>query len=61
MDEGVDTGPIIAQVAVAVLDDDTEQTLTERIKEAERRQLVDTLGRMVREGWTVAGRKVTVP
>jgi phosphoribosylglycinamide formyltransferase-1 len=60
-DSGVDTGPIIAQVAVPVLDDDSEDTLTERIKEAERRQLVTYLGRMVREGWTVNGRKVTIP
>ena len=61
VDDGVDTGPIIAQVAVPVLDDDTEETLTERIKDAERRQLVDCVGRLVREGWTVAGRKVTIP
>jgi len=61
VDSGVDTGPIIAQVAVPVLDDDTEETLTERIKDAERRQLVDTIGHMVRDGWTVTGRRVTVP
>jgi phosphoribosylglycinamide formyltransferase-1 len=61
VDGGVDTGPIIAQVAVPVLDDDSEETLTERIKEAERRQLVSYVGRMVREGWTVNGRKVTIP
>jgi formyltetrahydrofolate-dependent phosphoribosylglycinamide formyltransferase len=61
VDDGVDTGPIIAQVAVPVLDDDTEESLTERIKVAERGQLVDTLGRMVREGWTVTGRKVSIP
>jgi phosphoribosylglycinamide formyltransferase 1 len=57
-DAGVDTGAIIAQVAVPVLDEDTEETLTERIKEAERRQLVETIGRMAREGWTVNERKV---
>jgi len=61
VDDGVDTGPIIAQVAVPVLDDDTEDTLTERIKQAERIQLVDAVGRMVRLGWTVTGRKVTIP
>lgn len=61
VDAGVDSGPIIAQVAVPVLDDDTEETLTERIKEAECRQLVDYVGRLVREGWTVNGRKVTIP
>jgi phosphoribosylglycinamide formyltransferase 1 len=60
VDAGVDTGPIIAQVAVPVLDDD-EAALTERIKEAERRQLVEQVGRLVREGWTIKGRKVTIP
>ncbi len=61
VDAGVDTGPIIAQVAVPVHDDDTEDSLTERIKIAERRQLVDVIGRLVREGWTVTGRRVTIP
>jgi phosphoribosylglycinamide formyltransferase-1 len=61
VDHGVDTGPIVAQVAVPVHDDDTEETLTERIKTAERRQLVHYVGRMVREGWTAKGRKVTIP
>jgi phosphoribosylglycinamide formyltransferase-1 len=61
VDSGVDTGPIIAQVAVPVLDGDDETSLTERIKEAERCQLVSCVGRMVREGWTVNGRKVTIP
>jgi len=61
VDAGVDTGPIIAQVAVPVHDDDTEATLTERIKEAERRQLVEYVGRLVRDGWTITGRKVTIP
>src|SRR5690606_13513137 len=56
VDAGVDTGPIIAQVAVPVYDDDTEETLTERIKQAERRQLVEYVGRMVRDGWTIEGR-----
>ncbi|MCM0674743.1 phosphoribosylglycinamide formyltransferase [Micromonospora phytophila] len=61
VDAGMDTGPIVAQVAVPVLDDDDVETLTERIKEAERRQLVEQVGRLVREGWTITGRKVTVP
>jgi phosphoribosylglycinamide formyltransferase-1 len=61
VDAGVDTGPIIAQVSVPVLNDDDEESLTERIKAAERRQLVSYVGRMVREGWTVNGRKVTIP
>lgn len=61
VDDGVDTGPIVAQVAVPVEDDDTEDNLTERIKTAERRQLVKWVGRLVREGWSISGRKVTIP
>lgn len=60
VDAGVDTGPIIAQVAVPVLDDDDQETLTERIKVAERRQLVTQVGRLLRDGWTITGRKVTI-
>ncbi|WP_329090194.1 phosphoribosylglycinamide formyltransferase [Streptosporangium sp. NBC_01495] len=57
-DAGVDTGPIIAQEAVPVLDGDDEAALHERIKTVERHLLVDTVGRMAREGWTVTGRTV---
>ncbi|UFU05636.1 phosphoribosylglycinamide formyltransferase [Ruania halotolerans] len=60
VDAGIDTGVIIAQVAVPVLDDDTEDTLTERIKAAERVQLVEQVGRLAREGWRVEGRRVIV-
>ncbi len=60
VDAGVDTGPIIAQVAVPVLDDDTEDALTERIKVAERAQLVEWVGRLVRAGWTIQNRKVRI-
>jgi phosphoribosylglycinamide formyltransferase-1 len=48
VDAGVDTGPIIAQVAVPVLDDDDVETLHERIKVSERAMLVDWIGRLVR-------------
>jgi phosphoribosylglycinamide formyltransferase-1 len=58
VDEGIDTGPIIGQSVVPVLDDDDEHTLHERIKSAERSLLVDIVGRMARSGWTVDGRKV---
>jgi phosphoribosylglycinamide formyltransferase 1 len=58
VDEGVDTGPIIAQTVVPVLDDDTSATLHERIKVAERTMLVDAVGRMARDGWQLDGRRV---
>ena len=61
VDEGVDTGAIVAQVAVPVEDDDDEETLTERIKAAERAMLVEQVGRMARDGFTIEGRKVTIP
>ena len=61
VDGGVDTGPIVAQRAVAVLDGDDEETLHGRIKFEERTMLVDVVGRLAREGWTVTGRKVTIP
>ena len=60
VDSGVDTGPIVAQTPVSVHDDDTVATLHERIKTAERQMLVDYVGRMVREGFTVTERKVTI-
>jgi phosphoribosylglycinamide formyltransferase 1 len=58
VDEGVDAGPVLAQECVPVADDDDEAALHERIKVAERALLVDTVGRMAREGWSVSGRKV---
>lgn len=60
VDEGVDAGPIVAQACVPVDDDDDEATLHERIKVTERALLVSTVGRMVREGWSVRGRKVRI-
>jgi phosphoribosylglycinamide formyltransferase 1 len=60
IDAGTDTGPIIAQAAVPVQDDDDETTLHERIKVAERSLLVDTVGRLVRYGWSIQGRKVRI-
>jgi phosphoribosylglycinamide formyltransferase 1 len=60
VDEGVDTGPIVAQRAVPVADDDTVESLHERIKTAERQMLVECVGRMVRDGYTVSQRKVTI-
>jgi phosphoribosylglycinamide formyltransferase-1 len=60
VDAGVDTGPVIGQVAVTVEDNDDEASLHERIKVAERTMLVDAVGRMAREGWQINDRKVTI-
>ncbi|MFS0868099.1 phosphoribosylglycinamide formyltransferase [Microbacterium sp. 179-B 1A2 NHS] len=46
VDNGVDTGPILAQERVPVLPDDTEHTLHERIKPVERRLLIDAVRRV---------------
>jgi phosphoribosylglycinamide formyltransferase-1 len=58
VDEGIDAGPVIAQAAVPVHDDDDEASLHERIKVAERALLTGAVSRMARDGWSVQGRKV---
>jgi len=60
VDAGVDTGPILAQRGVDVLDEDDEASLHERIKVVERALLVEVVGRVVREGLTVEGRRAWV-
>ena len=52
--EEVDAGPILAQEAVPVLPDDTEQTLHERIKRVERRLYPDTIKAILERGSVVA-------
>lgn len=61
VDGGTDTGPILAQKAVVVEQDDDEAALHERIKVIERRLLVDVVDRLSRFGCTVNGRKVSIP
>lgn len=58
IDDGEDTGPVVAQRPVLVEEGDDEASLHERIKVAEREMLVDVVVRMSRDGWTVNGRKV---
>ncbi len=60
VDEGVDTGPILAQATVTVEPDDDEATLHERIKAVERTLLVDWVGRIARDGLRVEGRRAIV-
>jgi phosphoribosylglycinamide formyltransferase-1 len=61
VDAGVDTGPVLAQGAVAVEPDDDEAALHERIKTVERALLVDTVAALAEHGCTVTGRKATIP
>ncbi|MDN5745857.1 MAG: phosphoribosylglycinamide formyltransferase [Nocardioidaceae bacterium] len=58
VDAGVDTGAIVAQAAVPVEDEDSVESLHERIKVAERTMLVESIGQMAREGFTLHGRRV---
>jgi phosphoribosylglycinamide formyltransferase-1 len=60
VDGGVDTGPIVDQRAVRVHDDDSVETLHERIKVEERRMLVESVGRMARQGYDIEGRRVRI-
>lgn len=60
VDEGTDTGPIVAQRAVEVFDGDDESTLHERIKVIERQLLVDVVAAVATRGVTRTGRKATL-
>ena len=66
VDEGTDTGPIIAQAAVPVLDGDTEATLAARILEQEHRLYPQAIqwiaeGRLSLEGRRVRLDRATPP
>lgn len=58
IDTGVDTGPIITQFAVPVTDDDTEETVHERIKNREREELVRLLAHLAHHELFIDGRHV---
>lgn len=58
VDSGVDTGAILDQAAVPVADDDTVESLHERIKVEERRLLVETTHRLATRPWQLDGRRV---
>ena len=60
VDNGVDTGPVLAQERVPVLPDDTEHSLHERIKPVERRLLIDVV-RGIAEGSIDLGAASTTP
>lgn len=58
VDEGLDSGPIVVQRSVPVLDDDDEQTLGARILEQEHRAYPEALARLLGEGWKIDGRRL---
>jgi phosphoribosylglycinamide formyltransferase 1 len=57
VDQGVDSGPIIAQETVPVLEGDTPETLHARIQGAERRLYPATIGALAEGRITVKGRQ----
>ena len=61
VDAGVDTGPILAQDAIAVRDTDSEESLHDRIKLKERELLVSVVAKLIQQGYTADGRKVSMP
>ena len=60
VDEGTDTGPIILQKVVPVLDDDTEETLAARILVEEHKALPEAIRLWAEGKLTIKGRKVFV-
>ena len=60
VDEGLDSGPIVAQEAVSVLSGDTAQTLADRILEAEHRLYPRTVRLLLDGRCRVEGRRVIV-
>jgi phosphoribosylglycinamide formyltransferase-1 len=60
VDQGVDSGPIIAQEAVAIQTEDTPETLHARIQEAERRVYPKVIGELAEGRILVQGRRVRV-
>ena len=57
VDEGVDTGPILAQEACPVREDDDEETLHARLHAIEHRLYPAVLARIAESGFTIEGRR----
>ena len=54
----LDAGPIVMQAVVPVLDDDTAESLAERILKVEHESYPQAIQRVLDGGWTVDGRRV---
>ncbi len=60
VDEGTDTGPIIMQKSVQVLDDDTPESLAERVLETEHEILVKSIAALCKDNLEICGRRVKI-
>jgi phosphoribosylglycinamide formyltransferase-1 len=58
VDEGVDTGPVVCQAAVPVLDEDTPETLAARILKEEHRIYTEAVCLVVEDKIRIEGRRV---
>lgn len=58
VDEHLDAGPILVQAIVPVLDEDTEETLSERILQEEHRIYTDAINLVLSGKFRVEGRRV---
>jgi len=58
VDEGCDTGPIVLQAVVPVLEDDTEETLSQRILKEEHRIYPEAIDRVINGRVKIVGRRV---
>lgn len=58
VDEGLDSGPIVVQRAVAVADSDDEATVAARILRLEHEAYSEALRRLLSEPWEVRGRRL---
>jgi phosphoribosylglycinamide formyltransferase 1 len=60
VDENLDSGPIITQAVVPVLDDDTAETLSSRILKEEHRIYTEAIRIIQSDHWRIEGRRVIV-
>ncbi|HZJ44117.1 MAG TPA: phosphoribosylglycinamide formyltransferase [Pyrinomonadaceae bacterium] len=60
VDNALDGGPIVAQRAVPVLDDDSEESLSARILEEEHVLYAEAVNRIVNSDYRVDGRRVLI-
>lgn len=58
VDEGLDSGPIVVQRTVPVMDDDDEESLARRILVEEHLAYPEALRRLLSTSWTLEGRRV---